>query len=94
MAESISEFELSSESEDNGDTCCQSDFGDDDINVEDDGCHDDTSVHECNISDSQSIISVTRLLALKLHTFLLVEGYSAKFGHSVLFVEKLQKPST
>ena len=52
---------------------------------------DDTSVHECNISDSQSIISVTRLLALKLHTFLLVEGYSAKFGHSVLFVEKLQK---
>ena len=68
MAESISEFEPSSGSEDNGDICSHDDFVDDDINVEDDGCHNDTSVHEHNISDSQSISSVTRLiLALKLH---------------------------
>ena len=67
LAESISEFEPSSASEDDnvsrhhGD-CVDDDDGDDDDDTKGDGCHGDVSEHR--ISDIQSISSGARLVTL------------------------------
>ena len=70
MAESISEFEPSSTSEDDNVSCYRGDcIGDDDKDDDDDdashvkgdGCHGDISEHQ-QISDSQSISSAARLV--------------------------------
>lgn len=65
LAESISEFEPSSESEDDGhlddvDHC----HGDCDDHTEGDGCHGEILEHQDDISDNQSISSVARLVVI------------------------------
>ena len=63
LAESITEFEPSSESEDeshHGHVTHHHGNHDDDTNG--DGCHGVVSEHQHNISDSQSISSTTRLV--------------------------------
>ena len=69
LAESISEFEASSESE--GDECCLDDVdcnlddcGNDTNNLKSDSCQGDSNIseHHHGISDSQSISSAARLV--------------------------------
>lgn len=73
MAESISEFEPSSASEDDNvsrhSDCVDDKNDDDDDDDKGDSCHGDVSEHQ-HISDSQSISSAARLVTLSCHQWM------------------------